>query len=116
MKRAHVLVHGSVQGVFFRAETRNRARALGVEGWVRNTRDGAVEAVFEGDDERELRLAGALEQLKRLTGTDLVDHPVNAIPQFAETVARRGADAQRLLVEGAAMSVDEAVRYALREP
>jgi acylphosphatase len=52
VKRAHVLVHGSVQGVFFRAETRNRARALGIEGWVRNTRDGAVEAVFEGDDER----------------------------------------------------------------
>ena len=35
---------------------------------------------------------------------------------MTETVARRGADAQRLLVEGAAMSVDEAVRYALREP
>jgi acylphosphatase len=52
VKRAHVVVRGSVQGVFFRAETRNRARSLGVEGWVRNTRDGAVEAVFEGDDER----------------------------------------------------------------
>jgi len=52
MKRAHVVVRGSVQGVFFRAETRDRARSLGVEGWVRNTRDGAVEAVFEGDDER----------------------------------------------------------------
>ena len=77
--------------------------------------DVAAIAALDGDDERELRLAGALEQLKRLTGTDLVDHPVNAIPQFAETVARRGADAQRLLVEGGAMSVDEAVRYALRE-
>ena len=52
MKRAHVLVRGAVQGVFFRAETRNRARSLGVDGWVRNTPDGAVEAVFEGDDER----------------------------------------------------------------
>jgi predicted ATPase/class 3 adenylate cyclase len=78
--------------------------------------DFAAIAALEGDDERELRLAGALEQLKRLTGTDLVDHPVNAIPLFAETVARRGADAQRLLVEGTAMGVDEAVRYALREP
>jgi acylphosphatase len=41
-----------VQGVFFRAETRDRARSLGVDGWVRNTPDGEVEAVFEGDDER----------------------------------------------------------------
>ena len=52
MKRALVLVRGAVHGVFFRAETRNRARSLGVDGWVRNTPDGAVEAVFEGDDER----------------------------------------------------------------
>jgi acylphosphatase len=52
MKRAHVLVRGAVQGVFFRVETRDRARSLGVDGWVRNTPDGAVEAVFEGDDQR----------------------------------------------------------------
>ena len=48
MKRAHVRVQGSVQGVFFRVETRDRARSLGVSGWVRNLQDGAVEAVFEG--------------------------------------------------------------------
>jgi acylphosphatase len=52
LKRAHVFVRGSVQGVFFRVETRDRARSLGVDGWVRNTPDGAVEAVFEGDDAR----------------------------------------------------------------
>ena len=52
VKRAHVVVHGAVQGVFFRVETRDRARSLGVGGWVRNTADGSVEAVFEGDDER----------------------------------------------------------------
>lgn len=50
MRRAHVRVQGSVQGVFFRVETRDRARSLGVSGWVRNLPDGAVEAVFEGDD------------------------------------------------------------------
>jgi acylphosphatase len=38
--------------VFFRAEARKRARSLGVGGWVRNNPDGAVEAVFEGEDER----------------------------------------------------------------
>lgn len=50
--RAHVVVSGRVQGVFFRAETRDRARSLGLGGWVRNNRDGSVEAVFEGDQER----------------------------------------------------------------
>lgn len=52
MKRAKVIVQGSVQGVFFRAETRDRARSLGLAGWVRNVPDGTVEAVFEGDEER----------------------------------------------------------------
>jgi acylphosphatase len=50
MRRAHIRVHGSVQGVFFRVETRDRARSLGVSGWVRNLPDGAVEAVFEGEE------------------------------------------------------------------
>ncbi|HEX9351414.1 MAG TPA: acylphosphatase [Gaiellaceae bacterium] len=52
MKRAKVIVHGAVQGVFFRAVARDRARSLGLAGWVRNVPDGTVEAVFEGDDER----------------------------------------------------------------
>ena len=52
MKRAKVIVRGSVQGVFFRAEARDRARSLGLAGWVRNVPDGTVEAVFEGEDER----------------------------------------------------------------
>jgi acylphosphatase len=43
-----VVVRGRVQGVFFRDETRRRARSLGVAGWVANRRDGSVEAVFEG--------------------------------------------------------------------
>jgi acylphosphatase len=49
VKRAVVVVRGSVQGVFFRAEARDRARSLGVAGWIRNARDGTVEAAFEGD-------------------------------------------------------------------
>jgi acylphosphatase len=52
LKRAKVIVRGSVQGVFFRAEARDRARSLGLAGWVRNVPDGTVEAVFEGEDER----------------------------------------------------------------
>ncbi|MFC7072750.1 acylphosphatase [Halovenus rubra] len=46
--RAHVYVSGKVQGVYFRATTRDTAREYGVNGWVRNLDDGRVEAVFEG--------------------------------------------------------------------
>ncbi len=47
----HVFVSGDVQGVFFRYETRERARSRGLAGWVRNVADGRVEAVFEGPDD-----------------------------------------------------------------
>ena len=46
--RRRVVVHGRVQGVFFRDSVRQRARARGVDGLVRNRPDGTVEAVFEG--------------------------------------------------------------------
>ena len=49
---AQVVIHGWVQGVYFRAFTRDQARSLGLTGWVRNRRDGAVEAYFEGEKEK----------------------------------------------------------------
>jgi acylphosphatase len=49
--RRRVVVHGNVQGVFFRDSTENEARSKGVAGWVRNRDDGTVEAVFEGDSD-----------------------------------------------------------------
>lgn len=52
MVRAHVLIRGRVQGVFFRAYTRDWAKELGVKGWVRNRSDGLVEAIFEGEEGR----------------------------------------------------------------
>jgi len=51
MKRVHVIISGRVQGVFFRAYTRETAVALKLTGWVRNLHDNRVEAVFEGEDE-----------------------------------------------------------------
>jgi acylphosphatase len=47
--RRRVVVHGNVQGVFFRDSCRREAETRGVAGWVTNRSDGAVEAVFEGD-------------------------------------------------------------------
>lgn len=49
--RAHVVISGRVQGVFFRSETQRAAQRLGVSGWVRNRFDGTVEALFEGPQE-----------------------------------------------------------------
>lgn len=46
--RRHVVVHGQVQGVYFRDSVRRLARDLGVSGWIRNRPDGAVEAALEG--------------------------------------------------------------------
>ena len=51
MIRRRVIVHGRVQGVFFRDTTRRMATSRGLGGWVRNAPDGTVEAVFEGDAE-----------------------------------------------------------------
>jgi len=50
MKRIHITISGHVQGVAFRASTREAAISLNLTGWVKNLRDGRVEAVFEGED------------------------------------------------------------------
>jgi len=50
MKQAHILVSGKVHGVFFRATTREKARQLGLKGFVRNLVNGDVEVVAQGDD------------------------------------------------------------------
>lgn len=49
MKRVHIYVSGIVQGVFFRHNTISKAKELGLNGWVRNLRDGRVEIICEGN-------------------------------------------------------------------
>jgi acylphosphatase len=51
-KIVHVLISGTVQGVWFRAWTVQEAQSRGLDGWVRNRRDGKVEAVFAGPPAR----------------------------------------------------------------
>ena len=48
--RVHVIISGKVQGVWFRANTKQKAEQLGLTGWVKNTYDKNVEAVFEGEE------------------------------------------------------------------
>jgi len=61
VRRYRVIVHGRVQGVFFRDTTRRRAESRGVAGWARNLPDGTVEVVLEGE-------ADAVESLVRFCG------------------------------------------------
>jgi acylphosphatase len=68
-----VVVHGSVQGVFFRDTTRRKAKQRGVRGWVRNRDDGTVEALFEGDPEAVETMVAFAREGPRGASVDQVD-------------------------------------------
>jgi acylphosphatase len=84
--RRRVVVHGLVQGVFFRDSVRRRASSTHVSGWVRNTGDGAVEGVFEGE-------RGAVEALvafcregprgARVNRIEVLDETAEGISSFS---------------------------------
>ena len=75
--RRRVVVHGSVQGVFFRDSLRRLAEQHGVSGWARNTSEGTVEAAFEGAPE-------AVERLVSFALTGPPDAHVEAVDVHAE--------------------------------
>ncbi len=52
MLQAHITISGYVQGIGFRQFIKSKARQLGITGWVRNTPEGKVEAVLQGDKEK----------------------------------------------------------------
>lgn len=68
--RVHIIILGLVQGVFFRSETRAKARELGLFGWVRNLEDGRVEILAEGEKEKLEKL---VEWTKRGPNSARVD-------------------------------------------
>jgi len=73
MIRRHVVIHGWVQGVFFRDTVRRRAQAARVSGWVRNNWNGTVEAVFEGEPETVERLVAFCHEGPRGAQVEKVD-------------------------------------------
>lgn len=71
--RAHLFVSGRVQGVFFRSTTQQKARSLGVKGWVRNLTDGRVETVLEGPEADVRRIVNWSKRGPRAARVDSVD-------------------------------------------
>jgi acylphosphatase len=83
--RRRVVVHGFVQGVFFRDTTRRLARTHRVAGWVRNNPDGTVEAVFEGPPEAVERLVAFAREGPRgaaVSGVEAFDEPEEGLAGF----------------------------------
>ncbi len=77
-KCIHAIVHGRVQGVYFRDYTRREAQRLGVCGWVRNLIDGTVEVVAEGVPEDVDSLLSWLHKgspMSEVTAVDAVEEP-----------------------------------------
>ncbi len=72
-QRRHVIVRGRVQGVWFRGSTVAEASRHGVVGWVRNRRDGSVEAVFEGTAENVKALLAFVRRGPPHARVDAVD-------------------------------------------
>lgn len=78
MKRVHIFVSGTVQGVCYRAETWRYARNLNLNGWVKNLRDGRVEAVFEGETDIVNEMIEWCKKgpvLASVTGIEVIEEP-----------------------------------------
>ena len=86
MTRIHVKVRGRVQGVWFRAFTRETAEKLDVTGWVRNLPDGSVEALAEGDEAAIREFLDALREgppLARVVDVQVeTQEPANEFEKF----------------------------------
>jgi acylphosphatase len=83
--RRRVVVHGYVQGVFFRDSVRRLAQQRGVAGWVTNRPDGTVAAVFEGEPDAVERLVDFCRlgpRGARVVSVDVVDEEPEGLSAF----------------------------------
>lgn len=87
MQQAHIFVSGFVQGVNFRHFVRKEAEKLGVAGWVRNTSDNRVEAVFQGSKE-------AIKKMIRLCRKGPFLAEVKDVKVFLEDIMEQYGDFQ----------------------
>ena len=71
--RKKLRIHGQVQGVFYRAWSRETAQALGVRGWVRNRLDGTVEMLVQGEEEAVRRMVERCRQGPPAAQVDRID-------------------------------------------
>jgi acylphosphatase len=87
MGAKHLIIHGQVQGVFYRGWTVHIAESLGLTGWVRNRRDGTVEAIVSGEDpaiERFIGLAYAGPEAARVARIDTTDEAEADFTRFVQ--------------------------------
>ncbi len=86
----HVRITGRVQGVAYRAWTRSTAMRLGLAGWVRNTHDGAVEALVQGDrDTVERMITAFYDGPGAAQVTQVETEPVEDVPDMSGFEIRR---------------------------
>lgn len=86
-RSVRVCISGRVQGVWFRSWTAGEAGALGLDGWVRNRRDGCVEAVFQGPAEAVAEMIEACHQgppMARVAAIESHPHEDPVAPGFAQ--------------------------------
>ena len=82
IKTYHVIISGKVQGVWYRAWTAETALKLGINGWVRNRKDGTVEAVFSGDEAALNQiLAACKEGPQAAIVSNITSEEVNETPE-----------------------------------
>ncbi|MCB1330342.1 MAG: acylphosphatase [Maritimibacter sp.] len=82
-RAVRVRVTGRVQGVSFRAWTQGRARALGLDGWVRNEPDGSVSALFGGESSAVDEMLSALHigpRWSNVTGIEAAEVEISEVP------------------------------------
>lgn len=89
-RKVHIIVSGRVQGVGFRYSTYNKAKELNINGWVKNTFDGKVEAMLEGDENniREmLSWCGKGPSMAFVSNIEILEQPY--IEEYKEFTIKR---------------------------